>query len=146
MRFSDPYQAARGAAGFHRERLPLGDGPGESPRLVVIGDAGKKPAQLDGGRKLAALIEGGTDRVRIPLGDDKHRRSMGALSVVQQAEEPGPGSPGFNQGGAGDTPHVDLQIAEIAVRLPQSPAATLGIGSAVVAHAWQVLSRSRPGA
>ena len=37
-----------------RQRLPAGDGPGALPRLRVVGDAGKPPAQLDRGREFPA--------------------------------------------------------------------------------------------
>ena len=38
---------------------------------------GKPAAQLDSGRELAALVECGTDRRSICLGDDEHNGSMG---------------------------------------------------------------------
>ena len=39
--------------------------------------AGEPPAQLDGGRELAALLVDSADRSGIRLGDDEHRWSMG---------------------------------------------------------------------
>jgi len=48
---------------FHRtwclgHWLPAGDGPGAGPRLLVVEDAREPPAQLNGGRELAPLLEG----------------------------------------------------------------------------------------
>src|SRR5208282_3831831 len=48
-------------------RLPPGDGPGACPCLRVVGDSLKPPAQLDGGRQLALLIEDSADRVGVGL-------------------------------------------------------------------------------
>ena len=60
-----------------RQRLPGGDGPGIYSRLSIVGNARKPAAQLDSGRELAALVECGTDRRSICLGDDEHNTSMG---------------------------------------------------------------------
>jgi hypothetical protein len=71
---------------FHRlQRLPAGDGPGALPRLHVVGDARKHPAQLDRSRELAALLIDGADRSLIRLGDDEHRWSMGTESLADNA-------------------------------------------------------------
>jgi hypothetical protein len=50
--------------------------PGALPRLRVVRDAGEKPAQLDGGRELAALLEDGADCCSLCFGDGEHRGSM----------------------------------------------------------------------
>ena len=64
------------------QRLPTGNGPGAFPRLHGVGDAGKQPAQLDGGRQLAVLLEGGADCGGFCLGDDEHPRSMGMRTMT----------------------------------------------------------------
>ena len=60
------------------QRLPAGDGPGALPRLRHVSDQRKQSAQLDGGRKLAFLLEGGADRGGFCLGDNEHAGRMGA--------------------------------------------------------------------
>jgi hypothetical protein len=52
--------------------------PDMSPvcRSATIRPCAKEPAQLDPGRQLAALFEGGADRGSLCLGDDEHPRSM----------------------------------------------------------------------
>ena len=79
----------------HGQRLPAGDGPGTGAGLRGVGDGGEQPAQLDRGRQLAALLESGTDRCGLCLGDDEHRRSMGTrimtgkrLSTIRRALPP----------------------------------------------------------
>src|ERR1700712_3775540 len=54
------------------QRLPASNSPDALPRLRVVGDAGKPPAQLDGGRQLALLFIDGTDRGGIRFGDHEH--------------------------------------------------------------------------
>jgi hypothetical protein len=49
--------------------------------MSVVGDAGEMPAQLNRSGELTALVEGGTDRRGILLGDDEHRLSMGAQAA-----------------------------------------------------------------
>jgi hypothetical protein len=71
-------------------RLPAGDGPGKSPRLIAIGDARENSAQLNGDRQLAALVEGSADRDRISVGDDKHPGSMRARMVAGKHVVPPP--------------------------------------------------------
>ena len=61
----------------HGQRLPAGDGPGTGAGLRGVGDGGEQPAQLDRGRQLAALLEGGADRGGLCLGDDEHAGRMG---------------------------------------------------------------------
>ena len=61
----------------HGPRLPAGDGPGTGAGLRGVGDGGEQPAQLDRGRQLAALLESGTDRCGLCLGDDHHAGRMG---------------------------------------------------------------------
>jgi len=56
--------------------LPAGNGAGTFPRLRVVGDPREPPPQLDDGRQLAVLVEGGADRGGIGLGDDEHGGSM----------------------------------------------------------------------
>ena len=65
-----------------RQRLPPGDGPGACPCLRVVGDSLKPPAQLDGGRQLALLIEDSADRVGVGLGDNEHPDSMAARTAA----------------------------------------------------------------
>jgi hypothetical protein len=62
---------------WHLQRLPPGDGSGTVPRLIVVGDAWEQSAQFDGGRELAALSVGSTDRGGVCFGDDEHPVSMG---------------------------------------------------------------------
>ena len=59
-----------------RQRLPSGDGPDVRPRLRVVGDPRKSPAQLDSSRQLTLLAEDGADRVGVGLGDEEHPKSM----------------------------------------------------------------------
>jgi hypothetical protein len=66
------------AAQWHRQRFPARDGPGAPPRLCVVYDAGKQPAQLDGSRELATTLEGSADRSGIGLGDAEHPRDDGS--------------------------------------------------------------------
>ncbi len=66
-------------------RLPAGDGPDAGPRLRVVGDPREPPPQLDDGRQLALLVESGTDRGGIGLGDDEHGASMEHAHRGQQA-------------------------------------------------------------
>ena len=68
---------------WHRgQRLPAGYGPGAGPRLRSVGDTRKQPAQLDRGRQLAALLEGGADRSGFYIGDHEHPESMGSRSTT----------------------------------------------------------------
>jgi len=84
-----------------RLRRPPGDGPGACPCLRVVGDPLKPPAQLDGGRQLALLIEDSADRVGVGLGDNEHQRSMGRerpagkAIVARKAVMARPSPPGF---------------------------------------------------
>jgi hypothetical protein len=50
--------------------------------LVVVGDAGEEPAQLDRGGELAASLKDGADRSGFFLGDHEHRSSMGRRGVA----------------------------------------------------------------
>ena len=61
----------------HGQRLPAGDGPGTGAGLRGVGDGGEQPAQLDRGRELAALLEGGADCGGFCLCDDHHAGRMG---------------------------------------------------------------------
>jgi hypothetical protein len=63
-------------ARWRRQRLPSNDGPDVRPRLRVVGDPWKSPAQLDSSRQLALLIEDCADCIGIGLGDDEHPKSM----------------------------------------------------------------------
>ena len=63
----------RGDVQRHRARLgwqrhPSGDVLGACPRLRVVSDPRKPPAQLDGSRPLSLLIKGGADRGGIVTG------------------------------------------------------------------------------
>jgi hypothetical protein len=64
--------------GRQRQRLPAGNGPGTVAGLIVVPNAWEQPAQLEGGREFASLIEGGADRGDLCIGDDEHRSSMAA--------------------------------------------------------------------
>jgi hypothetical protein len=46
-----------------------------TPALGVVREVGEQPAQFDGSRQLAMLLEYGEDRCGFYLGDDKHRPS-----------------------------------------------------------------------
>jgi hypothetical protein len=65
-----------------RQRLPASDDTGALPRLQVVGDGGEQPAQLDGGRQLASLLECGADRSGFRFGDDEHPASMGTRTAA----------------------------------------------------------------
>jgi hypothetical protein len=69
-----------------RQRLPAGDDTGPVPCFGVVEDAREDPAQLDGGRELASLIEGSADRCSLGFGDAEHRASMSRLHGEGQAE------------------------------------------------------------
>jgi hypothetical protein len=69
-------------AQWYGQRLPAGDRPDAGPRLHGVGDARKPPPQLDHGRELPTLIEGGADRGGIRLGDDEHLPSMGTCTTT----------------------------------------------------------------
>ena len=71
-----------------RHRRPPGDGPGASPRLGIVGDPREPPAQLDGGRQLALLIEDSADRSNIGFGDDEHSKSMGTRAAASKRDVP----------------------------------------------------------
>ena len=72
------------------QRLPSGNGPDVCPRLCVVGDPWKSPAQLDHSRKLTLLVKDGADRFGVGLGHEKHpksmlaRRAAGKFAVVGQ--------------------------------------------------------------
>ena len=59
-----------------RQRLPSCNGPGMCPRLRIVCDARKPPAQLDCRRQLALRIEDGADRSSIGLDDDEHPQTL----------------------------------------------------------------------
>ena len=65
-----------------RQRHPSGYDACALPRLHVVGDGGEQPAQLDGGRQLAPLIEHGADRGGFRFGDDDHPMSMVVWAVT----------------------------------------------------------------
>ena len=76
----------------HRARLgwqrhPPGDAPGACPRLRVVSDPRKPPAQLNNSRQLSLLIEGGADRGSIGLGDDEHPQSMMVRTTADKRDE-----------------------------------------------------------
>lgn len=54
--------------------------------MSVVGDTGEMPAQLNRSGKLTALVEGGTDRRGLLLGDDEHCLSMGALAAPDKPQ------------------------------------------------------------
>jgi hypothetical protein len=54
--------------------------------MVIVPDAGKQPAQFGCGRKLAALLVGGTDRGSVGFGDDEHLPSMTSHAAVSKQD------------------------------------------------------------
>ena len=64
------------------QRRPPRDAPGARSRLRVVGDPWEPPAQLDSGRQLSLLIEDGSDRGGIGLGDDEHPRNMAVRTTA----------------------------------------------------------------
>ena len=68
--------------GAWRQRLPTGDDTRALSRLHVVRDAGKQPAQLDGGRQLPLLLECGADCGGFRFGDDEHPHSMMTRAVT----------------------------------------------------------------
>jgi hypothetical protein len=48
--------------------------------LHGVGDAGKQPAQFDGGRQFAAAIEGSTNQGIVIFGDDERPTTMARSS------------------------------------------------------------------
>jgi hypothetical protein len=61
---------------------PAGNDHGALTRLGIIGDAREKPAQLDGGRELTALLEGGSDRGGFGFGYNEHAVIMGSEAAA----------------------------------------------------------------
>jgi hypothetical protein len=59
---------------------------------ALSGDARKQPAQLDGGRQLAALLVDGADRSGLGYGE--HRWSMGRRDVAGNCLAPAGGGSG----------------------------------------------------
>jgi hypothetical protein len=64
---------------------PPSDAPGARPRFRVVGDPRKSSTQFDGDRKLAMLIEDGTDRGGGFLGNDKHEGRHGGRASSNYA-------------------------------------------------------------
>jgi hypothetical protein len=72
--FATPLAQPPGRAWW--QRLPARYDARALPRLHVVRDAGKQPAQLDRGRQLALLLECGTDRGGVCFGNNEHLGSM----------------------------------------------------------------------
>jgi hypothetical protein len=70
----------------HGERFPVSNGPDALPRLRSIGDAREQPAQFDGGRQLASLIEDGADCCGVCFADHEHPGSMGTHAAAGKWE------------------------------------------------------------
>ena len=65
-----------------RQRLPARYDARTLPRLHVVRDAGKQPAQLDRGRQLALLLECSADCGGFRFGHDEHGGSMVTRGVT----------------------------------------------------------------
>ena len=65
-----------------RQRLPARYDARTLPRLHVVRDAGKQPAQLDRGRQLALLLECSADCSGFRFGHDEHAGSMVTRAVT----------------------------------------------------------------
>ncbi len=68
-----------------RQWCPSGNGHGTSPGMVVVRDAGEQPAQFNGRRQLAPLIEGSADKLGFRFADTKHRLKRERAWAIRQA-------------------------------------------------------------
>jgi hypothetical protein len=66
------------------QRLPGGYCPRALPGLRHVGHTGEQPTELDGGSKLATLVEGGADGGGLCLRDDEHLWSMGTRASADK--------------------------------------------------------------
>lgn len=64
-----------------RQRLPSGDSPRALQGVAHVRDGGEQPAELDGRRELAALLDG-TDGGSFCLGYDEHAGRMVSPSMA----------------------------------------------------------------
>jgi hypothetical protein len=64
------------------QRLPARYDAHTLPRLDVVRDAGKQPAQLNRGRQLALLLECSADCSGFRFGHDEHAGSMVTRGVI----------------------------------------------------------------
>jgi hypothetical protein len=62
--------------GLRGQGVPASNDPGAFPSLRIVGHAREQPAQLDGSRQLALLLERGADRGGLSLGDNEHAGRM----------------------------------------------------------------------
>jgi hypothetical protein len=76
-----------------RQRLPARYGARALPRLHVVRDAGKQPAQLDRGRQLALLLECSADCSGFRFGHDEHAGSMVTRAVTGKLLDISPALP-----------------------------------------------------
>jgi len=83
-----------------RQRLPARYDARALPRLHVVRDAGKQPAQLDRGRQLALLLECSADCGGFRFGHDEHAGSMvtrGVTGKLPDLSRPLTGTPAPRQ-------------------------------------------------
>ncbi len=76
--------AAVSPGGLLWQRCPPGDCSGAGARLRVVGDPWEPSAHLDSGRQLSLLIEDGSDRGGISLGNDEHPNSMAVCTTADK--------------------------------------------------------------
>src|SRR6516165_6307345 len=67
------HQQAVQSGGLHLwQRYPAGDCPTEFPRLCIVRNARKRPAQVNGTREFTVLFVGGADRRGLRFSKDEH--------------------------------------------------------------------------
>ncbi len=68
-----------------RQWCPSGDSHGTSPGMVIVSDAGKQPAQLNGRRQLAPLVKGSADELGFRFADTEHWLKRERACAIRQA-------------------------------------------------------------
>jgi hypothetical protein len=81
-RRSGPPLPAQPSGRTWRQRLPARYDARTLPRLHVVRDAGKQPAQLNRGRQLTLLLECSADCSGFRFGHDEHAGSMVTRGVI----------------------------------------------------------------
>lgn len=71
--------------GHDGQGLPFRNRSCPFPRDGIVGNQRETPAQFDGGRQFAGLVESGTDCGSIGFGDNEHWGSMGRQGRARQA-------------------------------------------------------------